>query len=106
MKSSSVIIAGIINVILQALIPVLTLPTVSWYNFLLPVTSTILIFLSKNMAGKGWTVSGQFGATIAAFAVSHPTPDGLTVKFILASLILPAAISALGALFPPTSTGS
>ena len=104
MKNSSVIIAGVINVFLQALIPIMTLPTVSWYNFLLPAVSAVLIFLSKNLTGKGWTISGQFGATIASFAVSHPTPDGLTVKFVLATLVLPAAINALGILFPNGTT--
>ena len=100
MNKHTVIIAGLINVVLQAAIPVLTLPSVNWYNFLLPLVSTVLIFLSKNLTGKGWTISGQFGATVAAFAATHPTPDGLTVKYILASLILPAAINALGILFP------
>jgi hypothetical protein len=100
MNSKNVIIFGLINVILQSLIPIVSLPEVSWYNFVLPFVSTVLIFLSKNMNGKGWTVSGQIGATIASFAVTHPTPDGITFKYVLAAWLLPVLIQVVGALMP------
>jgi hypothetical protein len=91
---------GLILVALQIIAPIINAEVLTWYVFVFPVASGVLVYLSKNLKGATWTVAGQLGAGLTAFFASHPTPDGITLKYVLSAWILPLLIQAVTAWMP------
>jgi hypothetical protein len=96
MNSKNAFWIGMALAALQAISALATVEPLTVYAFVFPVVAAIMTFLGKNRQGPVWSVLSQVGANLTAFVAAHPTPDGLTLKYVLFSWIVPLAILGLG----------
>ena len=96
MNSKNAFWIGIALAALQAISALATVEPLTIYAFVFPVAAAILTYMGRNKQGAVWSIVSQVGANLSAFIAAHPTPDGLTFKYVIFSWIVPLAILALG----------
>jgi hypothetical protein len=94
---------GLIVAVLTAIIPLLQGESITIYSAGFSVSIAALSFLTKNMKGQVWTILGIVTAAAINFFTAHPEPSGITVKYVLASYVLPLLIQISGAAAHTTS---
>jgi hypothetical protein len=96
MNSKNAFWIGMALAVLQAISALATVEPFTFYALVFPLVAAIMTYLGKNRQGPVWSVLSQVGANLTAFVAAHPTPDGLTLKYVLFSWVVPLAILALG----------
>lgn len=87
-----VVLTGLIVAILNPLITLLNGDALSTYSLVFSVMIAAGSYLSRNMKGQVWTMVGIVAASATNFFTANPEPTGITLKYVLASYVLPAII--------------
>lgn len=94
---NKVFLTGLLTAILIAIAPVLQGESITIYTLGFPLVLAVGSYLSRNLEGQVVTIIGIITAAATNFFTSHPAPDGLTLKYVVVSWILPLVIQILTA---------
>jgi len=97
---NKVFLVGLLTAVLVAVAPLLQGEMISVYSVGFAIVLAAGSYLSRNMQGQVWTMVGIVVAAATNFFTAHPAPDGLTLKYVIVSWIVPVAIQILTAQAP------
>lgn len=97
-KQTQVVLFAVISAVIQALIPVLDSDVLTVYDLVMPVLTVVTGVLSRNCKGQIFTIAGIVSAGLASFHLAHPTPEGLTLRYVLSAYAFPLILQIVGAL--------
>lgn len=98
---NKVLLTGLIVAIVNPVIVLLNGDHISLYNIVFSVGIAAGSYLSRNMKGQVWTMVGIVAASATNFFTSNPEPTGMTLKYVLASYVLPMVIQIVTAFSGP-----
>jgi hypothetical protein len=94
---NKVFLTGLLTAILIAIAPVLQGDKITVYSLAFPVLLAVGSYLSRNLEGQVVTIIGIITAAATNFFTAHPAPDGITLKYVVVSWVLPLVIQVLTA---------